>query len=103
MHLPHPLLLWLVPARALVVVDRIEPPVAVLEWTAGVLTDMPLALLPPGISEGCRLEVVVTPARRGLPAAPSPLLLQTADGPVPLPLPRRRPTRPYALSIRRVD
>lgn len=84
------LLSWLSPVRLDAVVDRIEPPMAVLEWSSGQLTDMPLALLPADVAEGCRLEVRLHRTRTGLPlAAPPPALpvLETADGPIPLPLP----------------
>ena len=36
----------------LLTVDRVEPPVAVLEWPCGTLVDAPLDLLPPELAEG---------------------------------------------------
>ena len=38
-------------------VDRVEEDVAVVEIAPHALIDVPLALLPPGIAEGARLEV----------------------------------------------
>ena len=42
----------LLAAPILLVVDRIEPPVAVLEWPSGALIDAPLDVLPAELSEG---------------------------------------------------
>ena len=36
----------------LLTVDRVEPPVAVLEWPCGTLMDAPLDFLPPELAEG---------------------------------------------------
>lgn len=43
----------------LVVVDRIEGPFAVLEWSAEELTEVPVTVLPEGVEEGDRLVFVV--------------------------------------------
>ena len=42
----------LLSTRILLTVDRIEPPMAVLEWPSGALTDAPLTMLPPALHEG---------------------------------------------------
>ena len=41
-----------------ITVDRIEPPMAVVEWPWGELSDVPLKQLPPDLREGTRLQVV---------------------------------------------
>lgn len=48
------LLIFLLP----ITVDRIEPPMAVVEWPWGELSDVPLEQLPPNLREGTRLQVV---------------------------------------------
>lgn len=42
----------LLSAPLLLTVDRIEPPVAVLEWPCGALIDTPLDVLPAELTEG---------------------------------------------------
>lgn len=39
-------------ASILLIVDRIEPPLAVLEWPCGALIDTPLDVLPDELAEG---------------------------------------------------
>ena len=41
-----------------VTVDRIEPPMAVVEWPWGELHDVPLEELPPDLAEGAQLRLV---------------------------------------------
>ena len=53
----------LLAAPILLVVDRIEPPVAVLEWPSGALIDAPLDVLPAELSEGDILRLRRTRAR----------------------------------------
>ncbi len=55
--------------RAVVVVDRIEGPMAVVEF-GGICVNIPLLALPPGLKEGDRLEVRVLPPQE---------ISQTAD------------------------
>ena len=55
--------------RALGVVDRVEGPMAVVEWQIDAATDVPLALLPPDIREGDRLRVHLSLADHGLALA----------------------------------
>lgn len=50
----------LLPVR--VVVDRIEPPMAVVEWPSGELTDVPLLFLPADLREGAVLLLQPGPA-----------------------------------------
>lgn len=56
--------------RAVVVVDRVEGDVAVVEAADGALFDWPVAALPPGAREGDRLVVRV---RRGPRTPDSPV------------------------------
>lgn len=60
------------------VVDRIEGPMAVVEWRAGLLSDLPAALLPAGAGEG---DAVVVQLRLADP----PAALCAADPQVRLP------------------
>jgi hypothetical protein len=57
-----------------VVIDRIEPPMAIIEWPSGELSDVPLAMFPPEVAvEGARL--LLQPSPTGLlscPQAPLP-------------------------------
>jgi hypothetical protein len=48
------------PGELAVVIDRIEPPVATVEWSPGAFTDLPLLALPPS-REGDALCVRVAP------------------------------------------
>ena len=50
-------------ARVVVTVDRIEPPMAVLEWPSGVLTDVPLLQLPADLEEGDTLRLAMARPR----------------------------------------
>lgn len=50
----------------LATIDRIEPPMAVVEWPGGALTDVPLARLPADAREGARL--MLSPPPRSCPA-----------------------------------
>lgn len=43
----------------LVIVDRIEGPLAVLEWSEEQLTEVPVTALPDGVQEGDRLVLLV--------------------------------------------
>ena len=49
---------------AVAVVDRIEGPVAVLEWHDLTFTEIPVALLPAGAEEGDRIVVRTRPLKR---------------------------------------
>lgn len=51
----------LLAACALAVVDRVEGPVAVLDWCGLARVDVPRAALPAGVGEGSRLQLVSVP------------------------------------------
>ena len=70
----------LLSVRILLIVDRIEPPMAVLEWPTGALTDAPLSLLPADLSEGDTLRLQVDRSRQGVLAAGQPTFLMTRQG-----------------------
>jgi hypothetical protein len=60
----------LVASCVIATVDRVEGPVAVLDWCGIVRTDAPLSALPDGVAEGTRVRLVRSPpARRLRPAA----------------------------------
>jgi hypothetical protein len=69
----------------LLTVDRIEPPMAVLEWPSGALTDAPLAMLPPTTQEGDLLQLRLSRSRQGVLAAGPPTFLMTTQGLLLLP------------------
>lgn len=71
-----PLIPFLLPV--LITVDRIEPPMAVVEWPSGAMTDIPLAMLPPNTKEGSQL--LLQPMPTGLFACTSePSLLMESE------------------------
>ena len=47
--------LWLHVIGTIVTVDRIEGPYAVVEWRDATFTEVPIAALPSGTTEGARL------------------------------------------------
>ncbi|MFT5683359.1 MAG: hypothetical protein ACI8RZ_004290 [Myxococcota bacterium] len=75
----------LLSARILLTVDRIEPPMAVLEWPSGVLTDAPLTMLPTTLREGDVLQLRLSRSREGVLAAGQPTFLMTSQGLLDLP------------------
>lgn len=84
----------------LVVVDRLEGTLAVVELRIGVLVDVPLAVLPPGTREGDRLLLARHRGRTALRAcratvSPHRFPSLSSRGP------RRaaRPTRPRATPL----
>ena len=63
--------LWLLLGSGIIVtIDRVEADQAVLEWTGGVRTPLPVVVLPDGIAEGDRLRV----QWQRMPRATSPAL-----------------------------
>jgi len=69
----------------LLTVDRIEPPMAVLEWPSGALTDAPLTLLPPALHEGDVLRLRLSRRLKGALAAGHPSFLMTSQGLLDMP------------------
>jgi len=87
-----------------VTVDRIEGDIAVIEWTAGALGDVPLVLLPPGTREGDQLRLQWRPVSPDRPDVqlPGDRNLPTADRLVPTRVQLRAP-QPRLLATRRKD
>jgi hypothetical protein len=82
---PHPIWGALLGSTLVVTIDRIEADVAVVEWTEGLWSAVPVALLPVDTSEGDRLRIEWTreppPPPRALPAeSPLPDFLSTPHG-----------------------
>ncbi len=75
----------LLSTRILLTVDRIEPPMAVLEWPSGALTDAPLTMLPASLHEGDVLQLRLSRSLKGALAAGQPTFLMTSQGLLPLP------------------
>ncbi|MDG1481981.1 MAG: DUF3006 domain-containing protein [Myxococcota bacterium] len=71
--------------RILLIVDRIEPPMAVLEWPSGALTDAPLTLLPPALHEGDVLRLRLSHRLKGVLATGHPSFLMTSQGLLDMP------------------
>ena len=90
---------WLLSLRLVVVVDRIEPPMAVLEWPSGALCDAPLSLLPTTVREGQQLSIAILPSRSGSLAAGQPPFLMTPQGLLGVPVSAVQPGRRYAISF----
>lgn len=90
------------PAVPTVTIDRIDGDMAVVEWSAGALGDVPLKLLPPGTREGDRFRLKWRPVSRS-PVQTSPNRpLPTAEALAPTRVQLRAPPMP-TLANRRKD
>ena len=61
-----PGVLWWAASPLVLTVDRIEGPVAIVEWSTDLHIEVPVSLLPPGVHEGDQLRL-----RRRRPTRPS--------------------------------
>lgn len=98
--------LLLLGIRLTAVVDRVEGPMAVVEWRSDTLADLPLALLPPDVGEGDRLLLRIGLHRRGawLAVGEQRALLLASGRPMTLDIPVQpglRVGQRYALRVRR--
>ena len=90
------------PTAPTVTIDRIDGEVAVVEWSAGALGDVPMALLPPDTREGDRFRLKWRLVSRSPVQAPPDRHLPTAEALAPTRVQLRAPPMPK-LARRRKD